>query len=95
MRPTIVYKEIFEDQCYLKHGIRLQDGDYGRGYRRQYRALFVVRDEPLQKPEDLRLRTGAGRVRAAEGKLRGLWIECPGLERRRVGQAQDRDVHLL
>jgi FkbH-like protein/FkbM family methyltransferase len=22
-----VYKEIFEDQCYLKHGIRLQDGD--------------------------------------------------------------------
>ena len=22
-----VYKEIFEDQCYLRHGIRLQDGD--------------------------------------------------------------------
>lgn len=22
-----LYKEIFEDQCYLKHGIRLQDGD--------------------------------------------------------------------
>jgi FkbH-like protein/FkbM family methyltransferase len=22
-----VYKEIFEDECYLKHGIRLQDGD--------------------------------------------------------------------
>ena len=22
-----VYKEIFDDQCYLKHGIRLQDGD--------------------------------------------------------------------
>src|SRR4030095_6755761 len=22
-----VYKEIFEDQCYLRHGIRLRDGD--------------------------------------------------------------------
>ena len=42
-----VYKEIFEDQCYLRHGIRLRDGDYGRGYRRQYRALFFVCDEPL------------------------------------------------
>ena len=42
-----VFKEIFEDQCYLRHGIRLRRRRHGRGYRRQYRALFFVCDEPL------------------------------------------------
>ena len=33
---------------------------YGGGYRSQYRALFLVCDEPLQESDDLRLRAGSG-----------------------------------
>src|SRR5882762_8593654 len=61
---------------------------HGGGYRGQYRAVFLICDEPLQEPEDLRLRTGAGCVRALNCKLRGLRIECAGVERRRIGPAQ-------
>jgi len=80
-----VYKEIFEDQCYLRHGIRLQDG-LRYGYRANIGlfSLFVM--SRLQEPQDLRLRTGPGRARPFEGQLRCLRVECAGVERRRVGK---------
>ena len=57
-----VYKEIFEDQCYLRHGIRLQDGDtvVDIGANIGLFSLFVM--SRCSKPKDLRLRTGSARV---------------------------------
>ena len=57
-----VYKEIFEDQCYLRHGIRLQDGDtvVDIGANIGLFSLFVM--SRCTKPKDLRLRTGSGCV---------------------------------
>jgi len=87
--------EIFEDQCYLRHGIRLQDGatvvDIGANIG--LFSLFVM--SRCKEPQDLRLRTGPGRARPFEGQLRCLRVECAGVERRRVGQTQNRDIYLL
>ena len=49
-----VYKEIFEDQCYLRHGIRLQDGDtvVDIGANIGLFSLFVM--SRCKNPTDLR-----------------------------------------
>ena len=95
MRPTIVYKEIFEDQCYLRHGIRLQDGDtvVDIGANIGLFSLFVM--SRCANPKIYAFEPAPAVYDLLKANCDAYGSNVRALEPWRVGQAQDRDVHLL
>nr|AFB69908.1 OciA [uncultured bacterium] len=90
-----LYREIFEDECYLRHGITLSDRatvvDIGANIG--LFSLFVMSRSPGAKI--YAFEPGARGIRASERELRGLRRPRARLQRQRRRHGWQRELHLL